>query len=744
MEFVCKKAIEFFVYLKRVFGFENGVEFDIMLEQPPSTVVNGDVDAKANVKTTTRVPYLSFENDPFNFDTQLPIDEGVFDEDNEKFFDFESVTVQSLYREKKKIVAYLKSKYLNVSDKEVDVDEEIRNILKMRNRLLMGKSSFNAPLSIEVEVVTEINWFVTDLYKIEFFKHKNNIPHSYLYPDVNAFAGTLIDFMRDRSESFDFNRVYADKFNRNISKRQPQRIETKTLNDYPIAKKLNFIDRYNERRDAKKVAVTLNVDIVKNFIKDSIDNNLMETLEFPFILFDMNKLDSYDASLNNNRPKNRAASRAAAAAASGDIQLAGNYSLMKNLLNGKSIDVDNNNNNDDDNKRKLILVLSPKFNKCNDYLIYKLLFDGRRVPVNMGLVYYVLYAIANKVICEKSKKYSSKFKSYMFRRILATKCSIGLTTSEFFPQIRVPLLNAVFYSYFVSTRMFQNHPVHFYQERLKELFPYANSFYEILSLYCDYEETAAYGFLLRKFAATQRPEIIRWYESVDNDVRRVIKSSFVKSDRGYMIRSFEFDKPVNMLKKVFNFPVHLNKYVHSYYSFYLDVGKETIDRRTMRPRFVICKTPEKTTTYYDMLMLTGMDSYLENDGFFVYRCIKNLKNVKLDISKVVSFYKLYQNCVMKYKKFPTIDEYHLYVYDRCTRRKDDKICFFDENIVKNIDSVYDNYTDFIKTNNVGVTRFICAIQESERLVDRIRIEENGIDDVPTIRKIVDKSKMVVS
>ncbi|CDG72850.1 Unknown (Ac134) [Spodoptera exigua multiple nucleopolyhedrovirus] len=680
--------------------------------------LNNSTRVKAEAKNQRKVPYLSFFDDPFDINSQLPIDDPNVVYNHKNDFDYNAITTHSIYEKKKEMVAYLKFKFSNPSLNERDVYEELKNICGMRERLLARRKPFSTPLTIENKIVTTDVSFTRNLLKIEFFKYKKNIPHSYLYADVDAFVWTLCKFLinrnDDKSSSFDFNGTYIETFNKNIGKdidekrqQNVDRLNAKQLKDFPIASKIDFFNIYDENTDADVKVLEINLNFFKQCLKNLPNDetsNLMDIFELPLVLFHVQDIE-YRKSL---------------------VSFSGRHSSIEN-----SLDVIND-------KKYIVLIMSSKFDEYNDYLIYKTIFNGHRVPVNMGIIYYMIYRIAQTSIGGFFKNYKDELSKYTMRRILMTKCRIAFTTSKFYPQLMVPLMNAVYYSFFVSKKMFENDPIYFYQERLRELHPYAKSFYNILNMYRSEKNGIVY---LEKGVTRRAAWLNRWgAQLVDDDIKRMIRKSFIEDDHGYMIRDFENerDKPVNMIRKAFETRIDLNNYIYSYYSYEnrSNLGNEIIDKYTMRPRFVINKGPGYVITYYDMLPHTR-SSYLDDDG--VFKCYPN-NNVPFDFNKVISLYKTFQNYVKKHRKFPKINDYHLYVYNKYNKRADGKICFFDARFVNRIDKVYNNYMKFIKDNDIKVPIFINAIERSERLYDRIRIEDNGIEGKKNIEDIINYSK----
>ncbi|QEI03470.1 P94 [Spodoptera cosmioides nucleopolyhedrovirus] len=671
-----------------------------------------------------KAPYLSSKIDCFDFKTQLPIDDAKVVYDSDNYFDYDAITVQSLYSNKKKIVAYLKFKYLN-SDKRNDVAEEMKSIREMRDRLLAGKKPFMAPVTIENRIVFDAQSFTKSLMKLEFFKYKKSICHSYLYADVDAFVGTIMKFLCEPSASFNFNRVYTERYNENVGKgieeleeKKLKEMNAKRLKDFPMAKMITFRDCYDEIEDAKEKVVELNLEYFNKHVGrllDDEDYDLMETFEFPLILFNVAEIE------NKRYP----------------VSFSGRYSLVENSLDSF----------DDD--KCMVLVMSPKFDEYNDHLIYKTLFRGRQVPVKMGLIYYIIYRIAKTSIGGFFKEYSDELRKYTLRRILMTKCSLSLSTLKFYPRLQVPLMNAVYYSFYVSGKIFKKQYLHFYQERIRELYPYAECFYNILMLYGGERGIVHEVVRGSETRTLYRARFFRRQarQAIVDDVLHLIKSSFQKTDRGYMIWSSHDDsndnkairnKPIHDIHKIFNFLGDLNKYVHSYYSYqYMGgVGREVIDKRTMRPRFVIKKTDKSVYTFYDALT-KAKSLYLTENGAFRCECGDR---IAFDFDRMLSLYKLFQSYTIKHKKFPSLEEYNLYVYNKSNNREDGKICFFDPNVAEYIDNVYKHYMYFIKNNKVSVESFIDALKKSENLYDRIRIEDNGINDEDQIKKIVNDLK----
>ncbi|ABM45809.1 94 kDa protein [Spodoptera frugiperda multiple nucleopolyhedrovirus] len=653
------------------------------------------------VERSTDVPYCSYWDNPFVIENQLPIDDenednkdnkdknnddnDVVDEDNvaTSTVDFGDITVKSLYvnKKKKNIVAYLKKKYLNKKNENDKVDRE--KIKLMRHRLLISvPKPFKRTLSIEKEFVTDHHLFKSNLKKFSFFKEKKNIPTSHLYPDVDAFTETLLDFLDDRSDEFDFNKVYKNRYNAfyendNIFKG----IVYKDLEQVPVMTHKEQC-RLDDVEDAHVMVVRFNRFYLKTCLKPKIKKHFMDVLEFPLFMLDKN------CNILINEKYGQYV----------------RYRDIKDKMNDYS---------------SLNIVLSSKCDDYNDYNVKDFFFDSKNAPANMGLLYYVLFWVSFHGL-----GLNLDFQEYMLTRVKQTRCTLGLSTSsDFFPQIMVPLPNALFYSCYVSTVLFKNHPMYFYQERLKELNSYSCDMRFLLQKIFGEDFLDYYNKKVRN-----RSNEIKNYDTLDNDIKNLILESYKSDDFGYHYTKILPGSRLLQLNKIINFNINFDDYIHTYYehvqfffarSVSYNIKLSFIHDSTMRPRLQKRRyyDPDDAVCNIHKFIQGMMNPIVLSNGLIMKRNISKIK-----LSKFLDLYKAFQECVGSLRKFPNLNEFHIFVHKKFVNRNN-KICLFPENFISLIDGVHKSYTSFLKNKKVTVPQFLHVIERTNDY--KVRVKEEG-------------------
>ncbi|AYN45047.1 p94 [Alphabaculovirus alterspexiguae] len=649
-----------------------------------------------------RAPYVSYYEDyVFDYKTQLPIDDNL---KSTKKFDFDTLKVKDLYQNKREIVSFLKSKYSNVGDQS-QLEEVIEKLVNMRNRMLKGKEPIKE-YAFQKEIMTNTTKFVNLFKKTEFYRARNFGCVSHLYEDLNVYIDILIEFIRsDDKKVFDFNERYANYYcNKPLA-------SIDTIEDFPVIEKDSIYNYYDES-DTDTFFLHFHHDININTQFDSDDDRYAEALEFPFFF---------------------------------------NIVIFARLF--EPITILNKKINHYSKETVTVLLLSPKYDKYNDYVIYKRFFNNQKVPLNMGIFYYILY---KKIIINDSKedifvglsrydqetqyKICQAFKNYVVHRLMTTNCTLSLTKNDFFPQFQVPLVNALLYSCYVSTRIFKEHPVYFYQERLKQLYRYVDDLLMMLELcdlkleLCNYRMCRVVNnkkFKICKKYIKNRVSSIKAYEDSHVYLKRIIELSYEKSSKGnYTIAKLKPVAPIKYLKKIFNFDVNLNDIFYCYYKFGdMLPGKEVINQHTMRP--CVMESSDENVSYYEKLHKNVLEITINDDGSLLF---SKLGNKKVDFKKVVSLYKLFQHFVFLNNNYPEFYEYNEYVMKRLIKEK--KFCLFDENIELCIKKVYKNYIKFlIKYDLIYPATFINACNRSKTIQDRLAIEGHS-DKIDNVTKYI--------
>ena len=122
----------------------------------------------------------------------------------------------------------------------------------------------------------------------------------------------------------------------------------------------------------------------------------------------------------------------------------------------------------------------------------------------------------------------------------------------------------------------------------------------------------------------------------------------------------------------------------------------------------------KENIYLDISLKTFRPVYNENWK----KISEEINEVAFDKQK--SFYADYLRYYMKYKNFPSFEEFAKFIYDRYQMpvHKDIRIVF------NNIDKSYENIRNYIRDNNIKFNEVNRIIKLSTKISNRIMIEKN--------------------
>ena len=122
----------------------------------------------------------------------------------------------------------------------------------------------------------------------------------------------------------------------------------------------------------------------------------------------------------------------------------------------------------------------------------------------------------------------------------------------------------------------------------------------------------------------------------------------------------------------------------------------------------------KENIYLDISLKTFRPVYNEN-----WRKISEKIN-EVSFDKQKSFYADYLRYYLKYKNFPSFEEFAKFIYERYEMpvHKDIKIVY------NNINKSYDNVKDYIRNNNIKYEEISKIIKLSTKISNRIMIEKN--------------------
>jgi hypothetical protein len=123
----------------------------------------------------------------------------------------------------------------------------------------------------------------------------------------------------------------------------------------------------------------------------------------------------------------------------------------------------------------------------------------------------------------------------------------------------------------------------------------------------------------------------------------------------------------------------------------------------------------KPNIYLDISVRTFRPFYIEN-----WKEISEKIN-EVAFNKQKSFYADYLRCFLKLRKFPTFNEFIIFIYDKYQMpvHKDIKIVF------NNIEKSYENIKDYINTNNITFEEIRNTIIQSTNISNRIIMEDYG-------------------
>lgn len=613
-------------------------------------------------------------------------------------YNYDDVTPQNFEEKANDLMSYIKLQFITSNSSDAKVLEEIKKLKSLRDRLMAYEVSGNQEPIFGTKNREE---FVAIFKSSKYYKS--------LYSDVQTFKikvdkliCTVINYLHNDKKSYDFDALRVEQYCEAISN-----VEEKEVDDieYGDAQIIEFPDCILDNERGVPAILLTNVNLL-SAINDNVSlTKFKKTLEFPLY---------YMASEDVKQ----------------SIEYFYNVETIKSLLEHK-ISVS-------PRARKPFtgaLVPTPEFDVYNDYVLLKTYFNGKLVPVNKGLMYYVLFKhmtnaeYINADVCEY-------FRHYVIHRIVNTICPIAFTRQPLEPQMMVSLPAALWYTVDIATELFAKDPIFFAKERLREYTYYAGDMITMLEWCCytlDAETIKSRSDTLLTINALKR------VQGYDNKLMFLLRLVF-EQRHGFIVDAFKNKKEIEKLnlldidhtkmidEKVLSRSVNLNNYAF-FYNKMTETKFNVIDMRTMRPRFV-CESDGGggEVSFYDHLFKLSRNVSADNNNDIQLEPV-----TKLDLRKTVSLYKMYIAYVDTYRCYPLLLDYQEFVCERY-RVRDGKAGIFSWDIIENIAQVHLEYNKL--TTNMSVDEFLSRAKPSINRTQRIVMESDKSLDLELANNFV--------
>nr|QZB49173.1 p94-like protein [Cotesia vestalis bracovirus] len=621
-------------------------------------------------------------------------------------FDYDKVNVKNFATERDQLKSYIKLKFINKFQQDVNSLQEISKLKKLRDRLFEELSSKTVESVSEVNLETkDRNEFLQKFVKTDWYKNLNTAVHLEKV-DIEKSISALINYIVSDAKSYSFDALKFDKkFDKSVKKKELVDVDflpdceiefPDIILDYDkglpvvILTPFNLLDKiiFHKSRWSKQVTPA-------SFSK------FKSTMECPLFLVN-------DRDLSES------------------IGYFYNLNVYKQLLANRT--------KTEPRTRKpfhggLVLTDTSHFDKYNDYILSATYFNGKKVEYNVGLFYYVLWKnCENKEWMDRNVV--EQFRKYAMRRISETMCNIGLSSLPLDPQERTTLLTALWYCVELSSGIFKNDPQHFKQERLRGYYSVARYMIEILTWFnydLDLESIAkrrellSYVMTLKKIQK-RREKIYYLLEKIFKTVDGFLISEIERPSNLYKLNYLKLNHKGILRDDIVEEKVHLNDYVHlMHFEGDLDASKAgtgtfEICEKTFHPYFAL----DKDKSFYTELVKNTKKVVISNDDDKDKIEVTFEPINSLEFDRVLSLYKLFIDCVKESKKYPTLSEYVDYISKR-KKFHGDLVTLFPSNVYFDIKDVYERYQKVVK--NVGAKEFIKVCESHVERMERIKAEE---------------------
>nr|WNA17498.1 p94 [Alphabaculovirus mabrassicae] len=610
-------------------------------------------------------------------------------------YNYEAVTPENFDEKTQEMLSYIKLQFINTNSTDAAALQEIEKLKKMRNRLLMHEEPKTDMASIFETKNRET--FVAAFKNSSYYKTFDN---TYSFKSrVEKNVCTMINYLHNDYKSYSFNALRVKKYCNTVDSVMEEDVDQV---NYDNAQTIEFPDCILDDESGVPAILLTHCNLLAD-INDTVTlTKFKKTITCP--LHYMRNKDVKES-----------------------IEYFYNVNTLKSLLE-HDVTISPRS------RRPFTgaLVPSAEFDAYNDFVLLSTYFNGKKVPVNKGLMYYVLYKHMTNAeyINSEVREY---FRKYVIHRISTTLCPISLSLQPLEPQIMVSLPAALWYCVDISTELFANDLIHFGKERLREYAYYANDMITMLK-WCSYtldeEPIKSRADILLTINALKR------IQGYTNKLQFIFKQIF-QEEQGFFVNVIKNKKNIIKLNlidvdhtqmvdtKMLDRAVDLNEFAYFYNkTANVALNSSVIDPRTMRPRFVCASN---VSFYEDLLKLSCNVSADNNYNVQIEPA------TKLSLRKTVSLYKMYIKYVEEYQCYPSLLDYQEYVCEHY-RVRDNKIGVFNTNILNNIAAVYLEYSTL--TTNMSVDEFLMKAKLSVNREQRIVTETDNTWKTDDIKQFI--------
>lgn len=648
--------------------------------------------------------------------------------DISKEFDYEKVNVDNFSDEKDQLKSYIKLKYINKFQRDVNALQEIDKLKKLRDRLFEELSSKtvcsgNEKVNLETK---DGNVFLREFVRTDWYKNLNAADHAGKV-EIEKSISTLINYIVSDAKSYSFDALkFDEKFGKSVE--EEQMVDAK----FTAEQEIEFPDIILDDEKGIPVVILMQCNLMTKIIlhKSRWSSKVLpasfskfkSTMECPLFLVN-------------------------------DQEVSESIGYFYTLKVYKEF-LANNTKIEPLTRRPfaggLVLTDTDQFDKYNDYILSATYFDGKKVNYNIGLFYFVLWKYCESKVW-MDEKVVEQFKKYALRRISKTVCKIGLSSLPLDPQDNTSLLTALWYCVELSSCIFKDDPRLFKHERLRGFHGVAGYMIEILK-YFDYDldlktigkrrELVSQVMTLKKIQK-RRDKIYHLIEKIFKTVDGFLVSEIEKPYNLYKLNYLKLNHKEMLRDNIVEEKVHLNDYVHLlHFEGDLDASKAgegtfEICDKTFRPFFAI----DQNKSFYTEVVKNTRKVVINNDDNkdkieVTYEAIDSL-----EFEKILSLYKLFIDCVKESEKYPTLLEYVEYVSKR-KKFYGDLVTLFPSNVYFDVKDVYERYQKVVK--NVNVSKFLKVCESHVSRTERIKAEKRvKFSSDNEIRKFISSEELRV-
>lgn len=627
--------------------------------------------------------------------------------DISKEFDYDKVNVDNFLAKKDQLKSYIKLKFINKFQRDVNALQEIDKLKKLRDRLfkeLSSKTVCSGNGNVDLET-KDRNVFLLKFVNTDWYKNLNSADYADKV-DIEKSISTLINYIVSDAKSYSFDALKFDtKFGKSVG--EEQMVEAM----FTTEQEIEFPDIILDDDKGIPVVILTKFNLMAKIILHESRwsrevlpasfSKFISTMECPLFLVndqDVSESIGYFYTLN----------------------------VYKQLLA-------NNKKTEPRTRRPfhggLVLTDTDQFDKYNDYILSATYFDCKKVNYNIGLFYFVLWKnCENKEWMDRNVV--EQFMKYTLRRISETVCKIGLSSLPLDPQENTSLLTALWYCVELSSCIFKDDPRHYKHERLRGFYGVARYMIEILK-YFNYDldlktiekrrELVSQVMTLKKIQ-NRRDKVYHLLEQIFKTVDGFLVSKIEKPFNLYKLNYFKLNHKEMLRDDIVEEKVHLNDYVHLlHFEGDLDTSKAgectfEICEKTFRPFFAI----DQTKSFYTEMVNNTRKVVINNDDDEDKIEVTYEAMDSLEFDRILSLYKLFIDCVKESEKYPTLLEYVEYI-SKIKKFYGDMVTVFPCNVYFDVKNVYERYQKVMK--GVDVSKFLKVCESHVSRTERIKAEE---------------------